>query len=202
MVGGPRRGRFPPPLARPLATIQTLAKWPKTRGLELAQNRPFLAILFFIIMCGLFLRHWLNGLQTNLPACSLKNDDSIVAVGIRGGRACRGDGTRKKTSALVRLPTRLFRRLLTRLILVRRRLLILVQLRWLGLAQEEVAGRVAAIRLPRRRRRVEVERRAHVPSCGQGTRAGGHSNEGTGASNCTAAPRGMAPFSRQGSTGG
>jgi hypothetical protein len=35
-------------------------------------------------MCGLFLRHWLNGLQTNLPARSLENDDIIVAVGIRG----------------------------------------------------------------------------------------------------------------------
>ena len=36
--------------ARPLATIQTLAKWPKTRGLELAQNRPFLAghLIFYV----------------------------------------------------------------------------------------------------------------------------------------------------------
>ena len=33
---------------------------------------------------GLFLRHWLNGFQTNLPARPLKNDDTIVAVGIRG----------------------------------------------------------------------------------------------------------------------
>jgi len=36
------------------------------------------------LACGLFLRHWLNGLQTNLPARSLENDDIIVAVGIRG----------------------------------------------------------------------------------------------------------------------
>ena len=77
----PPEAKFFP--ARPLATIQTLAKWPKIRGLELAQDRRFLAGHFFL-MCGLFLRHWLNGLQTNLPACSLENDDIIVAVGIRG----------------------------------------------------------------------------------------------------------------------
>ena len=33
--------------ARPLATIQTSPKWPKTRGLALAQNRPFLAGHFY-----------------------------------------------------------------------------------------------------------------------------------------------------------
>ena len=48
MVGGPRRRRFFPP-ARPLATIQTLAKWPKLRGLELAQNRPFTGGHFYFI---------------------------------------------------------------------------------------------------------------------------------------------------------
>ena len=50
--------------ARPLATIQTLPKWPKTCGLELAQNRPFLAghlffppfIVFFLgLFCGVII---------------------------------------------------------------------------------------------------------------------------------------------------
>ena len=38
--------------ARSLATIDTLPNWPKTRGLELAQNRPFTGghfILFYLL---------------------------------------------------------------------------------------------------------------------------------------------------------
>ena len=41
--------------ARSLATIDTLPNWPKTRGLELAQNRPFTGghfILFYFIYYG------------------------------------------------------------------------------------------------------------------------------------------------------
>ena len=40
MVGGPRRRRFISP-SRPLATIQTLAKWPKNRGLDWLKIDPF-----------------------------------------------------------------------------------------------------------------------------------------------------------------
>ena len=39
---------------------------------------------YFLCAAYIFLRHWLNGWQTNLPARSLENDDIIVAVGIRG----------------------------------------------------------------------------------------------------------------------